>query len=115
RDGAALEHARRDLMDALAPGARLPAELVVNDLERAAISLCPSVVTARGALRDVGADHAMVSGSGPTVFGLFWGRGASARAEAAARTVSGRFSGAASALAVSADFGHPRLPAQSDG
>jgi 4-diphosphocytidyl-2-C-methyl-D-erythritol kinase len=113
RPAADLEHARQTLARALTPGGQLPAELIVNDLERAAISLCPRAADARGALRDAGADHAMVSGSGPTVFGLFWGDEASSRAETAATAVSARFSGAASALAVPADFGHPRLPAQS--
>jgi 4-diphosphocytidyl-2-C-methyl-D-erythritol kinase len=113
RDGADLEHVRRDLIRALAPGARLPAALVVNDLEQAAISLCPSVADARSALCAVGADQAMVSGSGPTVFGLFWGPDGDARAEAAVRRVSAQFSGAASAITVGADFGHPHLPAQS--
>jgi len=113
RGTADLEHIRRALIDALAAGAQLPTELIVNDLERAALSLCPSAEDARAALRDAGADHAMVSGSGPTVFGLFWGPDQHARAEAAVRAVSGKFSGAASALAVAADFGHPRLSAQS--
>ena len=43
----------------------------VNDLEDAARSLCPSIDAALAAARDAGARHAMVSGSGPTVVGLF--------------------------------------------
>jgi 4-diphosphocytidyl-2-C-methyl-D-erythritol kinase len=109
-----LERIHEQLTAALTPGAQLPGELIVNDLERAAISLCPSIADARSALLQVGADHALVSGSGPTVFGLFWGPDAHVRAEAAAKSVSHEVSGAASALAVSPDFGHPRLPAQSD-
>ena len=42
-----------------------------NDLEQAAISLQPSIQAALAAALDVGADHAMVSGSGPTVLGFF--------------------------------------------
>jgi len=42
----------------------------VNDLEPAARRLCPLIDRALHALRDVGAEHAMVSGSGPTVFGI---------------------------------------------
>jgi 4-diphosphocytidyl-2-C-methyl-D-erythritol kinase len=113
RTPADLEHMRKTLRSALAPGAKLPAELIVNDLEQAAISLCPSIAAARSAVQDAGADHVLVSGSGPTVFGLFWGPEAEARAEAVVRAISAQFSGAASALAVAADFGHPRLPAQS--
>ena len=44
-----------------------------NDLEDAARSLCPAIDDALDAARDAGADHALVSGSGPTVVGLFTG------------------------------------------
>jgi len=47
------------------------AELLVNDLERAAVSLQPPVAEALGALGDVGAARALVTGSGPTAFGIF--------------------------------------------
>jgi 4-diphosphocytidyl-2-C-methyl-D-erythritol kinase len=43
----------------------------VNDLEPAARSLCPEIDEALDAARAAGAQHAMVSGSGPTVIGLF--------------------------------------------
>jgi 4-diphosphocytidyl-2-C-methyl-D-erythritol kinase len=43
----------------------------VNDLEPAARELCPSVDAPLAALREQGARAAMISGSGPTVFGLF--------------------------------------------
>jgi 4-diphosphocytidyl-2-C-methyl-D-erythritol kinase len=112
RAGAELEQ-KRAALRALSGGAELPAELVVNDLEPAAISLCPQVTDALAAVRAAGALHAMVSGSGPTVFGLFWGADASARAEDAARTLSGRLQDAKSAVAVDADFSHPRVSAQS--
>ncbi|MBE2318816.1 hypothetical protein DVA67_022765 [Solirubrobacter sp. CPCC 204708] len=42
----------------------------VNDLEPAARRLCPLIDPALDALRAVGAEHAMVTGSGPTVFGI---------------------------------------------
>ena len=42
----------------------------VNDLEPAARRLCPLIDPALEALREQGVQHAMVSGSGPTVFGL---------------------------------------------
>ncbi len=64
-----------DVIDGLAPGGRFPEALIVNDLEAAAISLCPTCAGAITALRAAGAEHALVSGSGPTVFGLWWGRG----------------------------------------
>jgi 4-diphosphocytidyl-2-C-methyl-D-erythritol kinase len=46
-------------------------ELLVNDLERAAISLRPSIAAALEALAAVGAARALVTGSGPTAFGIF--------------------------------------------
>jgi 4-diphosphocytidyl-2-C-methyl-D-erythritol kinase len=42
----------------------------VNDLEPAARRLCPLIDPALAALREAGAQHALVSGSGPTVFGI---------------------------------------------
>jgi 4-diphosphocytidyl-2-C-methyl-D-erythritol kinase len=44
---------------------------VLNDLQDAARSLCPSVDEALAAARAAGARDAMVAGSGPTVLGLF--------------------------------------------
>jgi 4-diphosphocytidyl-2-C-methyl-D-erythritol kinase len=65
-------------------GARSPDELAarkvealagevppVNDLAAAARSLSPAIDASLTAVRDAGASVAMVSGSGPTVFGLF--------------------------------------------
>jgi 4-diphosphocytidyl-2-C-methyl-D-erythritol kinase len=47
------------------------AQLLINDLEPAAISLRPGVEEALQALRAAGAARALISGSGPTAFGLF--------------------------------------------
>ena len=47
------------------------AELLVNDLEQAAISLLPEIAEALAALEEVGATRALVTGSGPTAFGVF--------------------------------------------
>lgn len=54
--------------------------LFANDLQPAALSLCPSIQAALDDLRDAGAAHALVCGSGPTTFGVF----ASAQESAAA-------------------------------
>jgi 4-diphosphocytidyl-2-C-methyl-D-erythritol kinase len=63
--------------------ADLPDELIANDLEPAARALCPPIDEALRAARRVGARHALVCGSGPTVIGLFSdlqaARGAAAR------------------------------------
>jgi 4-diphosphocytidyl-2-C-methyl-D-erythritol kinase len=63
---------------------RLPASLLVNDLEPAAVALAPEVAENLERIRRVGADHALVCGSGPTAAGLFWGPEAGARAAVAA-------------------------------
>lgn len=63
----------------------LPDALVVNDLAPAAISLLPSIERALQDVRDAGAGHALVSGSGPTVLGLFDDRRAARTAAQALR------------------------------
>jgi 4-diphosphocytidyl-2-C-methyl-D-erythritol kinase len=68
-----LEALRARLREAAAAGAP-PfdyAELLVNDLQPAAISLRPEIGTAVAALADAGARPALMTGSGPTAFGLF--------------------------------------------
>jgi 4-diphosphocytidyl-2-C-methyl-D-erythritol kinase len=81
---------------------------LVNDLETAALSLRPEIGRALDAVREAGAGHAMVSGSGPTVFGLFLGADAERQAVDAAARLSARYPGATSAVPVSEDFGAPR-------
>ncbi len=114
RTSADLERLRRELWAALeAPdgeAVRLPRELLVNDLEPAAISLCPDITGALDAVRGAGADHTMVSGSGPTVVGLFWGPDGLDRAAIAAASLD---LSASSAFPVGPDFGHPLHSAQS--
>lgn len=53
-----------------------------NDLQEAARSLCPQIDEVLEAVLAAGADHALVSGSGPTVLGVF---AESGHAERAAR------------------------------
>jgi 4-diphosphocytidyl-2-C-methyl-D-erythritol kinase len=64
---------KRDLEAALADGEPLPGatELLHNDLQRAALSLCPETAQVLGQVVSAGAEVALVSGSGPTVLGLF--------------------------------------------
>jgi 4-diphosphocytidyl-2-C-methyl-D-erythritol kinase len=68
RDAAGLEQARAAVEAALPD---LPDELCVNELEPAALSLRPELGARLDAVRASGADVALVSGSGPTVLGLF--------------------------------------------
>jgi 4-diphosphocytidyl-2-C-methyl-D-erythritol kinase len=58
---------------ALQLSAPVPAasELLENDLAQAAISLCPEIAATLVEAREAGAELALVSGSGPTVVGLF--------------------------------------------
>jgi 4-diphosphocytidyl-2-C-methyl-D-erythritol kinase len=55
-------------------------ELLVNDLEPAARSLRPEIGDALDSLRDAGAPQALLTGSGPTAFGLFESLGAAREA-----------------------------------
>ncbi len=73
---------------------------VHNDLQDAARSLCPPIDGALAAVAATGADHVLVSGSGPTVFGLY---DDPERARAAAAAVGG-----VAAEPVGADFGAVR-------
>jgi 4-diphosphocytidyl-2-C-methyl-D-erythritol kinase len=68
----------------------LPAELLVNDLAPAARSLEPAIVEAEREAAAAGADHVLVSGSGPTVLGLFTGDDGPQRARRAAAALGGR-------------------------
>jgi 4-diphosphocytidyl-2-C-methyl-D-erythritol kinase len=78
REPRALEDSRRALLaawTATAPELSAPAfavaELLHNDLQRAAVSLCPEIADMLRRAREAGAQEALVSGSGPTVVGLF--------------------------------------------
>jgi 4-diphosphocytidyl-2-C-methyl-D-erythritol kinase len=57
----------------------------VNDLQGAAISLRPEIEVALSALLESGAEHAMVTGSGPTAFGLYPSAEGAAEAASALR------------------------------
>jgi 4-diphosphocytidyl-2-C-methyl-D-erythritol kinase len=85
RERAALEAIEESLREAAGAGAS-PLEyahLLNNDLEPAALSLRPEIGDSLAALREAGAAHALITGSGPTAFGLFADSGpAQAAAEA---------------------------------
>jgi len=104
REAADMDAWHHELLAAAGEGAYL----LGNDLEPAALSLQPSIGHALEALRESGIAHAMVSGSGPTVFGLLTGVDAEARAEALAERLSDRYPGATAATPVSEEFGAPR-------
>ncbi len=88
RSGAELESRQAELVGALAAGAPFaPPELIVNDLEPAAVSLAPELAWTLDEVRGAGAEVALVCGSGPTVIGLYGDLDA---ARGAALALSGR-------------------------
>jgi 4-diphosphocytidyl-2-C-methyl-D-erythritol kinase len=101
RDAEELEGLAAQLREAAGAGAS-PLdyrELLVNDLESAALSLRPDIGEALGKLREAGAPVTILSGSGPTAVGLFPDLPA---AEAAAETLDSR-------EAIVCAAGHARL------
>ena len=103
-----LARLRREIELALRPAAPPPFELMENDLEPATRSLCPAVDDPLDALREAGARRALVSGSGPTVVGVFgaWDDGLAAAADELAR----RFPGSSAVRPVGPELPLP-LPA----
>jgi 4-diphosphocytidyl-2-C-methyl-D-erythritol kinase len=97
RDAEDLAARRAELEASLEAGEEPPD---VNDLEPVARALDEGIDPALEAARRSGADAAMVSGSGPTVVGLFRGENGPARARAAAAALSGAGRRATAAEAV---------------
>jgi 4-diphosphocytidyl-2-C-methyl-D-erythritol kinase len=109
-DSFLLRERRQALQAALELGAALPAEggLLHNDLQAAALALCPAIGPALGQAREAGAEVAFVSGSGPTVVGLFARANGLARAQRAAAGLAGREPPPVAAVSVDASFGEVR-------
>jgi 4-diphosphocytidyl-2-C-methyl-D-erythritol kinase len=110
-----LDQRAAELRAALAHGAAVPAasELLHNDLQRAAVSLRPDVVEALAQARRAGAEHTLLSGSGPTVLGLYTRSGGalgggSALAADAAAALASRVPAPLSAVPVASEFARPR-------
>lgn len=104
-----LEALLDELRSSLAKGQGLAPELLANDLEPAAVSLCPGISRALDGIRVTGAEKAFVCGSGPTGAGLYWGHDGIERAIAAAESLVKRFPGAISAVPVTAEYGSPEF------
>ena len=73
------------------------------------MALCPEIALALEEVNAVGAEHALVCGSGPTVAGLWWGADAVHRAAGAADLLAGRFPAATAVAPVGVEFGLPRF------
>ena len=82
-DRLGVQRCAAELAELEARGGELP---VHNDLQDAARSLCPPIDEALEAVAATGAEHVLVSGSGPTVFGLYPDL---ERARAAAEAIGG--------------------------
>jgi 4-diphosphocytidyl-2-C-methyl-D-erythritol kinase len=108
RAPANLERWRGELRAALRSPQPLAEYLLTNDLGPAAQSLCPQISGALGAVERQAADQVLVSGSGPTVFGVFWGAAAQSRAAEAASALQSVYPDALAASPVSAEYGIPR-------
>jgi 4-diphosphocytidyl-2-C-methyl-D-erythritol kinase len=82
RGDSELESIRRKLRDAVLEGGSPLSypEHLVNDLQEAAVTMRPEIEDVLAGLEDAGAEVAMVTGSGPTAFGLFADRAAADRA-----------------------------------
>jgi len=93
RPAAELAELRERLLGAAVAGASPLeyAELLGNDLGEAALSLRPQIGDALQALREAGAVHALITGSGPTAVGLF---ADIAKADAGASALPPRYSNA---------------------
>lgn len=92
RDSYFLRQRHQALKGALELGAALPGDtcLLHNDLQAASVELCPAIKQALKQAREAGADVTFVSGSGPTVVGLFARANGLARAQRAAAGLEGR-------------------------
>jgi 4-diphosphocytidyl-2-C-methyl-D-erythritol kinase len=97
------------LRAALELGAPLPADeaLLENDLQAAAISLRPEISAALRDVREAGAERTFVSGSGPTVLGLFAHANAAGRVARAAAQLTGRVPAPIAATSVDGAFAAP--------
>jgi 4-diphosphocytidyl-2-C-methyl-D-erythritol kinase len=112
RGAGVLDERRRALRRALQLGAALPRdlELLHNDLAPAALALCPGIATSLGQAREAGAEVAMVSGSGPTVLGLFARANGLERARRAVSALAGRHPTPVAAVSIDADFARVSPP-----
>lgn len=105
RDGRSLAECRERLRSAFALAPPLPPlALLENDLQEASQSLSADVAPALAQALEAGAEHAFVSGSGPTVVGLFARANGPERARRAAAALSDRVPAPIAAETVSAGF-----------
>lgn len=109
-----LEERRLALTSALELGAPVPVVkgLLHNSLQAAAISLCPEISGALEQARESGAEEVLVSGSGPTVVGLFPRANGLGGAQRAVAGLEGRLPAPVCATPVDAEFARARTAAE---
>ena len=107
REASVLQERRAALRAAFELAPALPGDpiLLQNDLQAAAIDLCPEIAPALRQALEAGAEFALVSGSGPTVLGLFARANGLARAERALAGLPGLEPAPLTATSVGAGFG----------
>jgi len=108
RDADELDRLSGQVPGAARDSSLLAERLLHNDLEAPARSLCPPIGDALADVRASGAVRAMVSGSGPTVFGIFPGDAGVAHAAAAAAALRERHPHAVAATPVGRAFAAPQ-------
>ncbi len=108
RDPDELDRLSGQVPGAARDGSLLAERLLHNDLEAPARSLCPPIGDALADVRAAGAVRVMVSGSGPTVFGVFPGEEGVGHAQAAAAALRARHPDAVAAVPVGRAFAEPR-------
>ncbi len=106
RDAHSLRERQQVLRKAFELGVALPseAELLHNDLQAAAVALCPTIEQALEQALEAGAELAFVSGSGPTVVGLFGRANGLQRAQRAAAGLGGREPDPVAGVSVDSSF-----------
>jgi len=107
REASVLQERRAALRAAFELAPALPDDpiLLHNDLQAAAIDLCPEIAPALRQALEAGAELALLSGSGPTVLGLFARANGLARAERALAGLAGLEPAPLTATSVGAGFG----------
>lgn len=110
RTAGELRELARALREAFASDGLPSPELLHNDLQAAALRLEATIAAALEEARRAGAEIALLSGSGPTVLGLFGGADGPARARRAAQELRRRTPAALAAVPVDAAFAGAQPP-----
>lgn len=109
RSSKELDQLRAELRAEFSGGGFPAGRFLVNDLQQAACSLYPPIEQALEAVKETGAKHAFVSGSGPTVVGVFTGPAGVDNAGTAALELRARYERAIGVAPVNATYAAARV------